>query len=102
LQDIPEEFADTDPDNSALGSRAWNQSRGYFLNFLCMNSALIFGQISQKTRTILLASGTLSPMHSYEKELGTLFPNPISTTHVIQPNQVSQTFKIKLGEKERY
>ncbi|KAJ9601097.1 hypothetical protein L9F63_000732, partial [Diploptera punctata] len=89
--ELPEELADSEANQSLHGNEDLGQywyKRNYFINFLCMNSAVIFKPISEKARSIVLASGTLSPLDTYESELSTVFLNPISTSHVIGREQV--------------
>ncbi|XP_077868953.1 uncharacterized protein LOC102809144, partial [Saccoglossus kowalevskii] len=47
-----------------------------------------FNDISSCTRSIILTSGTLSPMSSFSSELGALFPIQLEANHVIHPSQV--------------
>lgn len=56
--------------------------------FLCMNSAVIFGPIAKAARSVILASGTLSPTMTFESELGTKFANKLHASHVISKDQV--------------
>ncbi|XP_021950240.1 Fanconi anemia group J protein homolog [Folsomia candida] len=58
------------------------------LNVWCLNPALAFGEIRDVVHSIVLTSGTLSPMHSFESELGTPFPFKLEASHVIDKNQV--------------
>lgn len=41
-----------------------------------------------KPRSLILTSGTLSPMNSFQAELGIDFPQRIENPHVIDPRQV--------------
>lgn len=75
----------------ALG---WKSSKGEMvekaivsLRLMCMNPAVVFSGLSE-ARTILLASGTLTPLLSLHSELGTVFPNKISPPHVIPRERV--------------
>ena len=54
----------------------------------CMNPSTVFGDIAGKTRCIILASGTLSPMDSFASELGCSFPVVLEAPHVIKRSQV--------------
>ncbi|XP_058805941.1 Fanconi anemia group J protein homolog [Phymastichus coffea] len=58
------------------------------LKFMCMNSAIIFGQMAKNTRCVILASGTLSPTSTFESELGTKFIHKLSANHVVPKEQV--------------
>ena len=58
------------------------------LSFWCLNPAVIFLEISDVCRTVVLTSGTLSPMSSFSSELGTLFSIIHEGSHVIEKHQV--------------
>ncbi|XP_033112136.1 Fanconi anemia group J protein homolog [Anneissia japonica] len=57
------------------------------LNFWCMNPAVAFSDL-QNIRSIILTSGTLSPMDSFSSELGTEFPIQLEANHVIHKSQI--------------
>ena len=44
------------------------------LNFWCLNPAVVFEDLKEQTRSIVLTSGTLSPMVSFSSELDVKFP----------------------------
>ena len=50
---------------------------------MAMNSLLAL-----KPRSIILTSGTLSPMDSFQAELGVSFNQKLENPHVIDPKQV--------------
>ena len=58
------------------------------LKLLCMYPGAIFKPLSDLARSIILASGTLAPINSFQSELGTTFPNTLQANHVIPKNQV--------------
>lgn len=58
------------------------------LHYWCMNPALGFEDF-QAAHSVLVTSGTLSPMTSFQSELGVMFPHPLSADHVIDPSQAS-------------
>ncbi|XP_036612018.1 Fanconi anemia group J protein [Trichosurus vulpecula] len=58
------------------------------LNFWCLNPAVAFSDISSNVRTIVLSSGTLSPMKTFSSELGVTFAIQLEANHVIQNSQV--------------
>lgn len=60
----------------------------YTLSFWCLNPATIFLEIGKTARCIILTSGTLSPMDSFQSELGTQFPNKLEANHIIRSEQV--------------
>ncbi|XP_067685021.1 Fanconi anemia group J protein homolog [Haliotis asinina] len=57
------------------------------LNFWCMNPAVAFSDL-QNCRSIVLSSGTLSPMSSFSSELGMNFSIQLEANHVIKDDQV--------------
>lgn len=54
----------------------------------CLNPALAFGLIEREARSVVLASGTLSPLESFESELGCTFHRKLEARHVIRKSQV--------------
>ncbi|XP_050784724.1 Fanconi anemia group J protein isoform X2 [Gopherus flavomarginatus] len=58
------------------------------LNFWCLNPAVAFSDLSGNVRTIVLTSGTLSPMDSFSSELGVKFAIQLEANHVIHNSQV--------------
>ncbi|XP_071621132.1 Fanconi anemia group J protein isoform X1 [Heliangelus exortis] len=59
----------------------------HVLNFWCLNPAVAFSDLSD-VRTIVLTSGTLSPMDSFSSELGVKFSIQLEANHVIRNSQV--------------
>ncbi|XP_026333759.1 Fanconi anemia group J protein-like isoform X2 [Hyposmocoma kahamanoa] len=57
------------------------------LRLMCMNPAVIFEGL-KTARCIMLASGTLTPLHSMHSELATEFPLQTSPNHVISADRV--------------
>lgn len=60
----------------------------YTLHLWCLNPAAVFSDIAETVRCVVLTSGTLAPMESFQSELGTTFPNKLEANHVIRPEQV--------------
>ncbi|XP_033702754.1 Fanconi anemia group J protein isoform X6 [Tursiops truncatus] len=60
----------------------------HVLNFWCLNPAVAFSDINGKVWTIVLTSGTLSPMKSFSSELGVTFSIQLEANHVINNSQV--------------
>ncbi|CAI2375692.1 unnamed protein product [Moneuplotes crassus] len=61
----------------------------YNLGLWCFNPGFCFKQIKKLgVRSIILTSGTLSPMQSFAEELQTTFEIQLENSHVIQPSQV--------------
>nr|XP_043634675.1 regulator of telomere elongation helicase 1 homolog [Erigeron canadensis] len=49
----------------------------------CLNPALVFKNIADSSLSVILTSGTLSPMNSFQSELGVQFGNSLEAPHVI-------------------
>ncbi|XP_073674191.1 Fanconi anemia group J protein [Garra rufa] len=58
------------------------------LSFWCLNPAVAFSDLSGSVRSIVLTSGTLSPMGSFSSELGIKFSIQLEANHVINKSQV--------------
>jgi Rad3-related DNA helicase len=61
---------------------------GHYMNFLCMNPGVVFRPIADVVRSIVLTSGTLAPLVTFNSELDTTFGNELQTAHIIDENQV--------------
>lgn len=61
----------------------------YSINFWCLNPGVAFNSLASSVHSILLTSGTLSPMSSFQSELGVPFKIQLEASHVIDKNQVS-------------
>ncbi|XP_051174055.1 Fanconi anemia group J protein homolog isoform X2 [Leptopilina boulardi] len=70
------------------GSNRPIKKRIRMLKLLCMYPGVIFKPLSDLARSIILASGTLAPINSFQSELGTTFPNMLQANHVIPSDQV--------------
>ncbi|XP_064074372.1 Fanconi anemia group J protein homolog isoform X1 [Vanessa tameamea] len=76
-------------------NRSWRNSQfeksvkneQYILRLICLNPALIFAGL-HSARTVILASGTLTPMDALKAELNTSFPHTISPKHAISTDRV--------------
>lgn len=55
---------------------------------MCMNSGIVFKEVANQARSVILASGTLSPTMTFESELGTVFAQKLSANHVVPKEQV--------------
>ncbi|XP_020235482.1 regulator of telomere elongation helicase 1 homolog [Cajanus cajan] len=73
-------------------ARGGNGSKGKVLRTLswwCFNPGIAMEDFSRYgVRSIILTSGTLSPMESFAKELKLDFPIRLENPHVITPNQI--------------
>ena len=58
------------------------------VNFWCLNPAVVFEDLKDQARSIVLTSGTLSPMTSFSSELDVKFPIQLEANHVIDKKQV--------------
>lgn len=56
--------------------------------FWCLNPGVIFRPLSSATRSVILTSGTLSPMDSFASELQTHFAVQLEAGHVVDQSQV--------------
>lgn len=68
--------------------RSRQKAAVHVLNFWCLNPAVAFSDINGKVRTIVLTSGTLSPMKSFSSELGVTFTIQLEANHVINNSQL--------------
>ncbi|XP_063484562.1 Fanconi anemia group J protein isoform X3 [Symphalangus syndactylus] len=68
--------------------RSRQKTAVHVLNFWCLNPAVAFSDINGKVQTIVLTSGTLSPMKSFSSELGVTFTIQLEANHVIKDSQV--------------
>ncbi|KAG7155140.1 Fanconi anemia group J protein-like [Homarus americanus] len=60
----------------------------YSINFWCLNPAVTFSAFGGIVRSIILTSGTLSPMSTFQSELGIPFKIQLEANHVIDKSQV--------------
>lgn len=59
------------------------------LSLWCFNSGVAMNDLLlQGVRSVIIASGTLSPLNSFATEMGLEFPNRLENTHVISPSQI--------------
>ncbi|KAG7395319.1 Fanconi anemia group J protein [Phytophthora boehmeriae] len=56
----------------------------------CLSAAVVFSDVAFQARSVILASGTLSPMDSFAGELGVDFPIRLEANHVV--NMRKQVF----------
>jgi fanconi anemia group J protein len=60
------------------------------IEFLCLNPGVAFGYL-KKCHSIILCSGTLSPLDTFQSELGVKFEHQLEANHVIADEQVFVT-----------
>ncbi|KAF8759327.1 hypothetical protein HU200_010368 [Digitaria exilis] len=65
------------------------------MSLWCLNPAVVFREIADRTLSVILTSGTLSPMGSFASELGVQFEACLEAPHVI--NVESQVFAAVLS-----
>lgn len=65
--------------SSSSESSQWDMT----LHLWCLSGSVVFQQLSKSAHSILVTSGTLSPLESYEQELGVSFPVKYEAPHVI-------------------
>ncbi len=53
------------------------------MSLWCLNPAIIFKPIATKSHSVVLTSGTLSPLDSFSSELGTKFQVSLEAPHVV-------------------
>lgn len=58
------------------------------LGFKCLNPGVIFKRMTESTRSVILTSGTLSPLNTFASELETSFEGRLEANHVIHKSQV--------------
>jgi Rad3-related DNA helicase len=58
------------------------------LEMVCLNPAIAFKEIKNKVRSLILTSGTLSPMNTFASELDMQFPIVMEGNHVVKNEQV--------------
>ncbi len=57
------------------------------LGFWCFNPEVTFSELASQCKSVILTSGTLSPMETFASELGTPFANRLEALHVISEKQ---------------
>ncbi|EEC10793.1 hypothetical protein IscW_ISCW019247 [Ixodes scapularis] len=67
---------------SSAGNNSWTHT----LSFWCLNPAVAMSDIKDKVHSLIVASGTLSPMESFESELDMPFKSQLQAKHVIPPD----------------
>ena len=66
-----------------------NASKETVLSFWCFSPAIAMRNMMELSpRSVILASGTLSPLSTLSEEFGLPFPNRVENTHVIDSTQI--------------
>jgi Fanconi anemia group J protein len=66
-----------------------------------MNPAVVFKDLADISLSVILTSGTLSPMNSFSSELGMQFGTSLEAPHVIDPNMQVLTKALHLATVSR-
>jgi Fanconi anemia group J protein len=70
---------------SKKGKQASHKREGdYVLNIWCLSAAVAFADLKEQCHSVVLSSGTLSPLDSFAGELQTSFPVRVEAGHVIE------------------
>ncbi|KAI8817649.1 helicase C-terminal domain-containing protein [Fimicolochytrium jonesii] len=92
LKDICREYKVFVQGDTSAGDDDGFQGRGAAgrkLSFWCFSSGVAMKDLVQRgCRSIILASGTLSPLESFACEMGIPFQSRLENPHVIEPDQV--------------
>lgn len=70
------------------------------LSIFCMNPAVAFAQIHKDAWSVIVASGTLSPIESLKTELGCTFTQPFEGGHVISSERIFASI-VSFGPKRK-
>lgn len=71
------------------GFAAQPQPAGRTISYWCFAPSLAMEELANlNVRSILVTSGTLSPLPSYSMELGLPFPHQLENPHIISPRQI--------------
>jgi Rad3-related DNA helicase len=74
-----------DKSGGGRGKSKGPKQRIVLLGIWCMSPAVAFAPLAKLCRSVILTSGTLSPLDSFAAELGVPFQHVLSNTHVIDP-----------------
>ncbi|KFK44185.1 hypothetical protein AALP_AA1G225800 [Arabis alpina] len=66
--------------------RSKRGKRPHTFSLWCMNPSVVFKELADLSLSIILTSGTLSPMNSFSSELGMQFGTCLEAPHVIDAN----------------
>ncbi len=64
----------------------------------CMKPSVAFHAVAEKARSVIITSGTLSPMNTFEAELAEKFPTKIEAPHVVPNDHVYVEVTSAIGE----
>lgn len=66
----------------------FDEKHHYVFNLWCFNPGVAFNEIKKAAHCVIVASGTLSPLDSFQSELGIHFKHIVEASHVIKPSQI--------------
>lgn len=79
--------------DTGFGNKTWGRKKvvnSWTLNLWCMTPSMAIKSLKALgVYNIIITSGTLSPLESFEGEMGIPFPIKLQSTHVISKNQLS-------------
>lgn len=79
----------TTSSSTTTGKNYTASSGGRTLSYWCFAPSEAMHELAKlQVRSILVTSGTLSPLESYALELGIPFPNRLENPHIISPHQI--------------
>ncbi|KAI3629477.1 hypothetical protein MIR68_012492 [Amoeboaphelidium protococcarum] len=70
-------------EDAAKGPASIPEVSPFSIAFWCQNSGVVFREIAEQAHSVILASGTLSPLDSFSSELQTDFSEVYEGSHVI-------------------
>jgi hypothetical protein len=94
-------FGDLGNSSNNNNMKKHNKRSFYKFCLWCMNPAVAFEEIAKQTHSIILASGTLSPLDSFATELGVEFKIRLEAKHVINTKRQLWVGAIGHGGKSR-
>lgn len=106
----PSKKKQTEASRRSSGGGAFNMTWTHSLSFWCLNPAVAMSDIKDKVHSLIVASGTLTPMESFESELDMPFKSQLQANHVIPregvwiggiafgPNNVNLTANFRTAE----
>ncbi|XP_070389958.1 Fanconi anemia group J protein homolog isoform X2 [Dermacentor albipictus] len=106
----PSKKKQTEAGRRSSGGSTFNVTWTHSLSFWCLNPAVAMSDIKDKVHSLIVASGTLTPMESFESELDMPFKSQLQANHVIPregvwiggiafgPNKVNLTANFRTAE----
>ena len=90
VQELPEKPPSSDfPLKRARPALATEQPPPRQLGYWCFSAGVAMrGMLEAGVRSLLLTSGTLSPLSSFAQEMGVPFQQVLENPHVIKPSQL--------------